>query len=78
MGFVVCGSGRKYSVVGEVRNADKILIEICEGKRPFGRYNHRLEDNIKINVKEVISVPMRTGGNCHKIGFSGGFFRTRS
>jgi hypothetical protein len=24
-----------------------------EGKRPFKRYRHRLEDNIKMNLKEV-------------------------
>jgi hypothetical protein len=33
--------------MGEKRNACKILVGPPEGKRPLGRYRHRLEDNIK-------------------------------
>jgi hypothetical protein len=36
----------------KMRNACRILILLQE-KRPFGRYGHRWEDNIKMDLKEV-------------------------
>jgi len=29
------------------------LIRLTEGKKPLGRSNHRLEGNIKIDLKEI-------------------------
>jgi hypothetical protein len=39
--------------VGEVRNAYKILVGKPEAKRPLGRSRRRLEDNIKMYLKEI-------------------------
>jgi hypothetical protein len=33
-----------------LRNANRILVEIAEGKRPLGRPKCRWEDNIKMNI----------------------------
>jgi len=38
--------------MGEVRKALKMLVGIREGKRPSGRSKCRLQDNIKIDLKE--------------------------
>jgi hypothetical protein len=38
--------------MGEIRNVYRILVECLEGVRPLGRYRHRLEDNIKMDVKK--------------------------
>ena len=35
------------------RNAYKVLVGKPEGKRPLGRPRRRLEDNIKIDFREV-------------------------
>ena len=45
MGHVAC--------MGEKRNAEGVLVGKSEGKRPSGRYRHRQEDNIKIDLKEL-------------------------
>jgi hypothetical protein len=37
--------------VGDIRNAQKILVGKSEGKRPFGRPMSRREDNIKTYMK---------------------------
>jgi hypothetical protein len=37
--------------VGDIRNAQKILVGKSEGKRPFGRPKSRREDNIKTYMK---------------------------
>jgi hypothetical protein len=37
----------------ECRGADRVLEGKLEGRRPFGRPKHILEQNIKIDVKEV-------------------------
>jgi hypothetical protein len=37
----------------EIRNAYKILIRKCEGRRPLCRHRHRWEDNIKVNVRKI-------------------------
>jgi hypothetical protein len=39
--------------MGEMRNAYKILVGMPERKRPLGRFSHRWEDNIKIDLKEI-------------------------
>jgi hypothetical protein len=39
--------------VGNTSNACKISNDKPEGKRPLGRKRHRLEDNIKIYLKEI-------------------------
>jgi len=38
-----------------------------EGKRPFGKHNHRLEDNIKMD-----NVKAWTGSSWPRIGAGGG------
>jgi hypothetical protein len=38
---------------GEKRKAYNILVGMPEGKRPLGRSRHRLEDNIKMNLREI-------------------------
>jgi hypothetical protein len=37
----------------EKRNAYRILVGRPEGKRPLGRSRHRLEDNIRMNLRET-------------------------
>jgi hypothetical protein len=39
--------------MGEKRNAYKVLVGKPEGKRPLGRLRHRLEDNIKMDLREI-------------------------
>jgi hypothetical protein len=39
--------------MGEMRNAYKILFGKPEGKRPRGRIKRRLEDNIKVDLREL-------------------------
>jgi hypothetical protein len=49
-----------YSWAGHVAriekymSAFKILTVTPMGKRPSGRHRHRLEDNIRIDLKEII------------------------
>jgi hypothetical protein len=38
----------------DFRNANNIFIGMLEGKRPPGRPRHRLEDNIKMDLKEQV------------------------
>jgi hypothetical protein len=38
------------------RDEDTILLGKCEKKRPFGRYEHRRKDNIKIDNKEILKL----------------------
>jgi hypothetical protein len=38
-------------VIEEVKSAYKILVRKSEEKRPCGRFWHRWENNIKIDVK---------------------------
>jgi hypothetical protein len=37
----------------EMRNLYKILVGKPEGKRPLGRYRCRVEDNIRIDLREI-------------------------
>ena len=45
--------GRSCSQNGRRRSAFRILIGIAVGKRPLGRPNHRWEDNIRMDLKEI-------------------------
>jgi hypothetical protein len=51
--FEINEMGGSCSMHGELRNACKILIWMCEGKRPLVRVRHRWKDNIKTNLKEI-------------------------
>jgi hypothetical protein len=39
--------------MGANRNAYRILVGRPEGKRPLGRHRHRLEDNNKMDLREI-------------------------
>jgi hypothetical protein len=41
------------ALMGEKRNAYKILVEKPEGKRSLGRPRRRWVDNIKMDVREI-------------------------
>jgi hypothetical protein len=45
--------GMACSVHGEKRNAYRVLVGKPEGKRPLGRPGHGLEDNIKMDLREI-------------------------
>jgi hypothetical protein len=46
---IIGGTSRKQGG----RESHNILIRLTEGKKPLGRSNHRLEGNIKIDLKEI-------------------------
>jgi len=39
--------------MGKRRGTHRVLVEKPEGRRPLGRWGHRWEDNIKIDLQEV-------------------------
>jgi hypothetical protein len=39
--------------MGEERRVDKVLVGKPEGKRPLGRPRRRLEDGIKMDLREI-------------------------
>jgi hypothetical protein len=39
--------------MGEKRHAYRILLGIPEGKRPLGKPRCRLEDNVKMDMREI-------------------------
>jgi hypothetical protein len=39
--------------MGEIRNVYKISVGKPEGKRPLGRPRRRLEDNIRLDIREL-------------------------
>jgi hypothetical protein len=39
--------------MGEGRCVDSVLVGRPEGKRPLGRFKRRLEDNIKMHLREI-------------------------
>jgi hypothetical protein len=39
--------------MGDMRNTYKTSIGNPEGMKPFGRPRHRLEDSIKMDLKEI-------------------------
>jgi hypothetical protein len=38
----------------QVRNSYDILVGKPEGKRPLGRPRRRLEDNIRMDIREIV------------------------
>jgi hypothetical protein len=38
--------------MGEKKNAEGVMVERPERKKPSGRYGHRWEDNIKVDLKK--------------------------
>jgi hypothetical protein len=44
--------GGAHSKQREMKNAYKILIEKLKGKRPFGRHEHRVQNNIKMDFRK--------------------------
>jgi hypothetical protein len=44
--------GGACGTYGEEESADRILVEIPEGRRQLGRLRHRWEDNIKMDLQE--------------------------
>jgi hypothetical protein len=60
-------------LLGEKRNAYRILARKPEGKRPLGRPRRRWVDNTKLDLSEMGWDGMVwTGSICHGIGISGG------
>jgi hypothetical protein len=45
--------GRACSIYGERRGAYRVLVGKPEGRRPLGRPRRQLEDNIKMELKEL-------------------------
>jgi hypothetical protein len=39
---------------GEKMNAYRVLVGKPEGKRPLGRLRRRLDDNIKMDLREIV------------------------
>jgi hypothetical protein len=39
--------------MGEGRGVYRVLVGMPEGKRPLGRPRRRLEDNIKLDLREI-------------------------
>jgi len=44
---------RHVACMGEIRNANKLLVEKSEGKKPLGRPRHRWKDNIRLDLRQV-------------------------
>jgi hypothetical protein len=44
---------RGRSTYEEKRNASRVLVGTPEGNRPLGTHRHRLQDNIKMDLREV-------------------------
>jgi hypothetical protein len=41
--------------MGEIQTFKKVLVRKPQRKRPLGRYRHRWENNIQIDLKEIWS-----------------------
>lgn len=51
-------------LMGEMRNAYRVSLEVCEWEKPFGRSRRRWEDKIKVNVKETdVKLWLRIGSS---------------
>jgi hypothetical protein len=50
--------------MADMKNSYKILVRKPEGKRPLGRLRYRLEDNVKMDMKDR-----------HRIGSIGGLMQ---
>jgi len=46
-------NARHVARIGERRGVYRVLVGKSEGKRPFGRYERRWENNIKMDLQEV-------------------------
>jgi hypothetical protein len=46
--------GGTFSTHGEIRNAYQMLVGKTEGKRPLGRLRSRLQDNIRMDFREIV------------------------
>ena len=57
--------------MGEGRGIYRILVVKPKGKRPLGRPRRRLEDNIKLDLREV-GCGVWTGWSWLRIGTGGG------
>jgi hypothetical protein len=44
---------RHVAHMGYMRNVYDILVGKLEGERPLGRWMHRCEDNIRIDLREI-------------------------
>jgi hypothetical protein len=45
--------GGTCGTYGEGRGVYRVLVGRPEGKRPLGRYRHRWEDNIKMDLRVI-------------------------
>jgi len=43
----------RVALMGDMRNAYRLLVGKPGGKRPLGRPKHRWEDNIRMNLREI-------------------------
>jgi hypothetical protein len=43
----------RVALMGDMRNAYRLLVGKPGGKRPLGRPKHRWEDNIRRNLREI-------------------------
>jgi len=55
----------------ERREVHQVLVGKPEGKQPLGRLRYRLEDNIKMDLKEVVWGGARIGLIWLRIGTGG-------
>jgi hypothetical protein len=73
--------GWACSTYGENKGVYRVLVGKPEGKRPLGRARLRLEDNIKMVLKEVVmsswtrSSLLRKAGNCECGNEPSGFIK---
>jgi hypothetical protein len=61
---------RHVASVGEGRGACRVLVGTSQGKRPFGRYSRRCEDDIKMDLQKWVGAS--TGLMWLGIGTGGG------
>jgi hypothetical protein len=58
--------------MGEERKVNKVLVGKSEGKRPLGRPRRRLEDGIRMDVREIGLEGVWIGFDWLRTGTSGG------
>jgi hypothetical protein len=64
-------AGNRVVTTSKVRNVHQTLVRKPEQKGSLGRHDHRLRDNIKINLEEIKSVKTWIKFIWLKIAFSG-------
>jgi hypothetical protein len=62
---------RHVARMGEGRNVYRVLVGKPEGKRPLGRPRRRLEDGIKMDLREI-GLGVLSGFSGLRIGIFGG------